>query len=355
MPHPEEAVTGIAADRAKDAASRPVAPSPANAAVLRTAADFVAAIERLGPRGGTLTVGGDADLALGPIDLRGMGRWILQPEAGPATSRPRLRFRPGPIAPNPSARRPSLFTVRSGGLEIQGVDVVLEEAEVPAARAGRRSAIGPGAELTLSRSTVTALQADADVSILAVLGDDGDRALGIDAGPAQFRASDCLLRSGGDVIEVASGRGVQGDAHERRRRLPRRPDPRPRGGAGPRAEGIDLSLRQVTARVAGGLAFLESSAAEPELPAASISARDAILTTDGMSAPLIRVDGQEGLEALRDRVSWEGSGVVYHKIQVYRVDQSARTGRCRRSSTGRRGTSPSRRGTPRRSAETSPS
>ncbi len=90
------------------------------------------------------------------------------------------------------------------------------------------------------------------------------------------------------------------------------------------AEPIRISLAQVTARTAGDSFY--SSAGEPELPVADVRVRDSILATTSKGAPLFRVDGQDSLSALRDRIKWEGQGVAYHQINAYRRDQSAQVG-----------------------------
>ena len=70
----------------------------------------------------------------------------------------------------------------------------------------------------------------------------------------------------------------------------------------------------MTARLSGGLARLESSPGEPELPVAEVVAWDSILATNPEGDPLFRVDGQEAIDGLRDRIRWEGHSVAYHQI-----------------------------------------
>ncbi|MGE3821968.1 MAG: hypothetical protein AB7I30_21350, partial [Isosphaeraceae bacterium] len=40
----------------------------------------------------------------------------------------------------------------------------------------------------------------------------------------------------------------------------------------------------------------------------------------------LRVDGQEGLDTVRDKIDWEGQNNGYHQISTYRRDQSAQLG-----------------------------
>ncbi len=65
---------------------------------------------------------------------------------------------------------------------------------------------------------------------------------------------------------------------------------------------------------------------EPELPVAKVIARDTILATTPDGDPLVRIEGQDGLDTLRDRVPWEGHSVFYHQIDTYRRDQTALSG-----------------------------
>src|SRR4029077_2534228 len=87
-----------------------------------------------------------------------------------------------------------------------------------------------------------------------------------------------------------------------------------------------LSLRQMTVRAAGGLVQLESAPGEPLLPVADVVVKESILATTPEGAPLFRVDGQDSVDALRDRIKWQGQSVAYHLIDVYRRDQTALPG-----------------------------
>ena len=78
--------------------------------------------------------------------------------------------------------------------------------------------------------------------------------------------------------------------------------------------------------MAGGLVLLESAPDEPELPVVEVVARDSIFATTPEGAPLFRVDGQDALTSLHDRIRWEGHAVAYHQIDTYRRDQSAQPG-----------------------------
>ena len=71
---------------------------------------------------------------------------------------------------------------------------------------------------------------------------------------------------------------------------------------------------------------LESATGEPELPVAEVSVHDSVLAGTPQGTPLLRVDGQDTLAALRDRVRWEGRNVAYHQFNTYRRDQSSQVG-----------------------------
>ncbi len=292
--------------------------------MIRTAADFLAAADRLGPRGGTITLAADADLDLPAWQYEGSGRVVIRAEEG--KSRPILRFRPAATAGIRPSRGLAFLTIQRGSVELSGVDILLEAAFAPGSGDWVAFRVAPRADLTLRRATVT-VEGPKSRSTLVEIAIDRDQGdLPNESSLAEIRVTDSLLRGSGDVISlVPSGRvdaeltnvivGAGGTL------LHARGKPR-----SDQSESLRVVLRQVSARLAGGLAFLESSPGEPDLPQLDILARDVVVATDGDEAPLFRVDGQDGLEALRDRIKWDGQGVQYHRIEVYRRDQTARPG-----------------------------
>jgi serine/threonine-protein kinase len=313
------AVTGAAAKPDTDLA-------PAHNLV-RNAQQFLDALNRLGEQGGTIRLAADADFDLGTCELKGTGRWVIQAESGPG--RPRISFQPAAGGASRSASRASLFRLRGGTLELEGIDLLLDNDRSGAQSRSAVFGIWPGTELRLSQCTVTVAGEKPSSAVFAVIAGEGEIEAGVgptDTSAASVRASDSLFRSGGDMIDIAAGRRLDLDmtncvvatsgslAH----------------GHGlaraQTAEPLKLVLRQVIARVAGGLVLLESSPGEPELPVAELIARDSIFATTAEGAPLFRVNGQENLDELRDRVRWEGHGVAYHQIGVYRRDQTAQLG-----------------------------
>ena len=310
--------------------SRPVAAPPAKeaaATAIRTPAAFLAALEALGPRGGTIKIAPDADLALPTAELKGPGRIIIQADDGPG--RPVLRFRPARPDQGRPARKLAMFDIRAGSLDIQGIDLVLATPFAPERGDWCAFRVWAGAELTLSRATVTLEGQGSRSAVVFIPPAEDDLELGPVAAvlnSAQVRVTDSLIRGGGDLLDVAPGRRLEaeftnvvagaGGSLVHGHGLAR----------GQTAEPLRIVLRQVSARLEGGLAYLESAPGEPELPVVEIMARDLIVTTDGDGAPLIRLDGQEELDSLRDRVKWDGSGVHYHQVEIYRRDQTSRPG-----------------------------
>ena len=153
---------------------------------------------------------------------------------------------------------------------------------------------------------------------------------GVELGPeglaARIRVEDSILRSGGELIDVAPGRKAEVElakhAGLHSRKFAPRPRSRPRACPSP----IQLVLRQVTAVSAGGLVALDSSAGRDELPITEIKARDSILSAARSETPLIQVNGQEPIDSVRDPIRWEGHSVAYHFIKTYRRDSSNRAG-----------------------------
>jgi serine/threonine-protein kinase len=303
------------------------APEP-DPAVIRTAEKFLAALKEPGTGSGTIRVAADARWDLPRIAIRNEARWTIRAEPGP--TRPRIRFRPSTTDLETSVSWTSWIDLHKGALQIEGVDLLLARADAP--RSGRWAAfaVRGGTDLSLSNCTVTIEGDDVGSAAVLVSGSEGERVEDGRAAPetasVEIRLTDCLLRSGGDLVEASGGQRLVLDLNNavvstRGSLLHARG--LPRGQAG---EPLQLTLRRVTARTAGGLVLLESSPDEPELPRADVTARDAILDTTHQDTPLFRVEGQDTLAALRDRIQWEGHGVAYHEINAYRRDQTAQVG-----------------------------
>src|SRR5262249_44303122 len=153
-----------------------------------------------------------------------------------------------------------------------------------------------------------------DASATAAAAGTGPGAGAAEPAAARVLLANSLFRAGGDLVEVAAGGRLTldlanvivatGGSLVHANGLPR----------GHAVAPVKLSLRQVTARVVGGLIQLESAPGEPELPLVEVNARDSILATTAQGAPLLQVDGQDELDTLQNRIRWDGLRVAYHQI-----------------------------------------
>ncbi len=320
--------------------SKPAGATPALAAAdpapIRTALQLGEALDRAGPGSKPIVLAADADIVVPAARVRGPATVVIRAERG--ATRPRVRFRPDPADLRASGGWTAWLTLPSGGLRVEGVDVVLVLPTLDAPRGLERPwaafAVGAGGHLALADCTVTIEGAGVRSAVVAVLAGDPGGVDDLDPPPpalaalltARVRIKDCLLRAGDDLVDVAAGRGLELELDNAAVAT---------GGtlvhghglaAGTAAGPIKVALRQVAARLGGGLARLESAPGRPELPLADVVAHETILATNDPDTPLFRVDGQGDLDQLRDRVRWEGRAVAYHQIDTYRRDQSARPG-----------------------------
>ena len=256
----------------------------------------------------------------------------------PGTVRPRLRLSPPEMPPPSPANWIVMLNLRSGSLLLQGLDLVITDQDWP--RGDRLAAIGllPGTELTISDCTLTVAVPRPSASLF-VLQAPADSEPPGPADPAAGRGAviqirDSFLRSGGDGVLVGSGRelslnltnallGTEGSMLHALG-SPRRPP----------ADSPALKVRidQVTAQVKGGLVHLESTPDDPELAPAYFCAENAIVSTTAGDDPLfriegqVRVEGQDQLDPLGDKIRWEARRVAYHRIKTYRRDEIVQTG-----------------------------
>lgn len=302
----------------------PTSPDPTQ---IRSVQAMVEAIAKADPRGSVIKLPSTADWDLPPLEIRGGSTLRIEAEAG--SKRPRLRFRPPVFDAMTAPKWFTLFDLQAGSLQIEGVDLVLPMSLAP--REGRWSvfSVAPGTNLTLLNCTLTIEGEELEsAAVIAGAGpnDPEPGANAPDPTPATVRITDSLIRVGRDVVDVSAGRRVLLDSNNvdfaaggslvHAHGLPR----------GQAVERISVNLRRTSARASGGVLFLESAPGEPELPRAEIKSWDSIFATDADEAPLLRVDSQEGLESVRDKIDWEGQGNGYHQISTYRRDQSAQLG-----------------------------
>ncbi len=334
-PSPPIAVPGSAPPAAPHPAADEAPAVESNPAVLRTAEQLVAALGRPATEGGTLRIVADADWVLTGLQVRTSGRWLLRAE--PGSTRPRLRFRPSPADNRPPAAWSLGIDLRGGALHCEGVDLIMAKDDAPAQGRWSGFGVGPGTELSLTNCTVTieedevvsaalVAQAQTSVQTLPHASDNAKEGPAAELPPARVQLTNSLFRAGGDLVEVAAGGRLTlelnnvivatGGSLVHANGLPR----------GQAVAPLKLGLRQVTARMVGGLLQLESAPGEPELPLVEISARDSILATTAQGAPLLQVDGQDDLSALQNRIRWDGLRVAYHQINAYRRDQTSQVG-----------------------------
>ncbi|MDR3622319.1 MAG: serine/threonine-protein kinase [Paludisphaera borealis] len=295
--------------------------------VIRSAEQFVNVLARHGTKGGVLRIAAGADLELSPVEFNGGAEWRIEAEAG--GHRPRIRFRPPLFAARTASNWTTLLNVQGGKLHLQGLDVLVQDADPEAM--SRIAAVGlvAGASLTLTDCTVTLSGPASSLAVVAVLPSrTSNDALPTDSNkPAVVRIHDSFLRSIGDGFTVASDRRLDCEL----RNVLVATDGSLLHALGctqatRQTPSLTLKLDRVSAMAKGGLVHLESSPDEPELHLAEVQAENSVLSTGSAAGPLFRVDGRESMESLRDRIRWTGDNVGYHQITAYRRDEVAQTG-----------------------------
>ena len=296
--------------------------------LFKSAEEFLKALRKSSGKGETLRISADADWQLPASNLAGSGSWTIRAEPGP--SRPKVRFLPSPsdLAKLKDGIKPAWLTILTGSLRLEGVDVIVLT-DLSVKPDGRSAfALGAGSDLSLSDCTVTVEGDYPDRAAIRVV--PGDRLVQklaeADPFPATVRLKNSLLRSGGDLIDVAPDQSLDLEVDNAvisttGSLVHGRP-----ASKGSEAKTLKLTFRQVSARVAGGIVQLDSSPEAPEPPFAEIIARNSIFATTAQGDPLIRIDGQDDPEAIRGRVHWDGHNVAYHRINTYRRDQVRKLG-----------------------------
>jgi serine/threonine-protein kinase len=288
-------------------------------------AEWTDALARIESTGGTILLDVNEELELPAWSYRGSGRCTIQ-AANPQVSLPRLRLRPPLEAP--AARRKACLRVESGRLEFVGVHLILPRVQALRETSIALVRIDPGATLVCERSTLT-LEGDSPESTLFAL-ETGEE-LGGNRGPQDragslLKLSDCLLRSGGDVVDIAGSRRIDGQftncviasagAFWRGHGLARAEELEP----------ASLNLDRCLSRSYGGLVALQSGPGAPALPRIDLSVRDSILSTTREGEALFRIESQDDRAVPGNQIQWEGRSVFYHRIETYRRDQSAQPG-----------------------------
>jgi serine/threonine-protein kinase len=310
------------APESRPAQDRDVRPEGRPAAV-RTRAEWLAAIAELSGRGGVIRLASDARLALATTEVPRGGRWIVQAE--PGASRPRIRLASEVDAARVGDDSPPLFRLAAGAaLELRDVDLVIDVTEQPTGWSGAGLLLGAGSDLSLIRCTLTLVPGIEPVGDSPALLRVGPTGPSSSSSPVTIRVEDCFLRTGGsfvvdpaavrlDVTVTGSVVLAAGVAFEVTG-----------ASGGPTASDRSrVTLRQSLVRAAGGLARLRGRVGRSDPPLLEVSARDTILATTPRGDPLLRIEGRDDTDTPRDRVLWDGRGVVYHLIEVYRLDETA--------------------------------
>jgi serine/threonine-protein kinase len=300
---------------------------------IRSPEQFLTMLSRLGRQGGTLRIAAGADLDLPAIQLEGSGK--IQITAATSGRRPRLRFRPAVDLQRSPAEWNLMFNIRSGSLQLQGIDLVINEQEI--ARADRLGAIGllPGTELSMTDCTITLAANRPSASLFVAqsvaAGARNNATVDNPSSPsAVVRIRDSLLRSGGEAVTVAPGRKIDvqlantlvsteasflrafGEARSGRADSPT----------------VKIRLEQVMVMSRGGLVHLDGTKNpdEPLLPFAAVEVENSVLSSGNRDVPLCRLDGVDQADDFIDKIHWAARKVAYDRIQTYRRDEVHQTG-----------------------------
>src|SRR5262249_27921759 len=142
---------------------------------------------------------------------------------------------------------------------------------------------------------------------------------------------DGLIRSGGDAITVAGGCRLELNLHNAMGATEGSPLPSFGGvcdatRAPARTPSPGLPMDRGSPPGQGGIVFLQTTPEEPEMASVAIRAAHSVVSTVTGDHPLFRLEGQDELEPLRDKIRWEGHNVAYHRIKTYRRDEIVQTG-----------------------------
>lgn len=330
-PGPETGVQDPTSPTRREITGRPDPPKPPpetenlDRSLVRNAGELRRVLAREDAPGDPIRLAAGSTLALNPQRIRGKGRWVVKGSSA-GSPRPTIRLLRG-ITTDSEGR--SLFHLEpSASLELRDLDVVVEGTSQQTSSPVAGFVLAPGSYLNLVGCTVTVIGGVRPAAVVRVVSPQttpGNRAEET-ATVTSVRATDCLIRSRNDVVDIAPGTGVKlwfensvigaggalANGHGQSRDL---------------LQGqVDLEMNRCTTRTAGGLVVLESTPSEPTLPVAEARIRDSILATGLDRGPLLRVNGQDALEAGGDRIRWQGNSVAYHQIDTYRRDQTSQPG-----------------------------
>ena len=290
-------------------------------------------LRHLGDRDISLRIGAGVELELPTVVLGPGADRRIQISGEPGGTRPRLRFRPASMTGASAAGWTSLLSLRSGSLRLEGLDLVVPEPETLPADRLAAIALAPGSDVRLVDCTVTLAVGRTTAAAIVVHSPpdmQGRRYKGVEGSPAVVEVRDSLIRSGGDAVTVANGCRIELKLHDAMiategSLLHASGSVRDAPKATP-APSLGLHLDRVSARVKGGLVHLQTTMEEPEMASVVVQATHSILSTVTGDQPLFRLEGQDQLEQLRDKIRWEGQNVAYHRIKTYRRDEIVQAG-----------------------------
>jgi serine/threonine-protein kinase len=314
---------------------RPAEPVASDEDVVRSAEQFLAMFRALGGKGGSLRIASGADLELPGLVVETTPANPVQVVAEPGNVRPRLRFRPAPMPGEFPTEWIGLFSLRSGSLRLQGLDLIVPEPEALPVDRLAAITVTPGAELVMTDCTITLSTRRPAASALAVNASqvvpDRERPAADAARAAVIELRNGFVRSAGDAVTVSGGCGLvlkledvmvatEGSlVHALGSVRPAAADAVP-------PPALSVRIDRIAARVKGGLVHLQTTPEQPVMPSVDIRAASAIVSTVTGDDPLFRLEGQDQLEELRDRIRWEGHNVAYHRIKTYRRDEIVQAG-----------------------------
>jgi serine/threonine-protein kinase len=329
-PMPEPIVEEKTKDLAATPAPRAAEPRFSDEDVIRSAEQFLTMLRHQGDRDVSLRIGAGVDIELPTVPLGPGTGHRIQISGEPGATRPRLRFHPSSMAGATPAEWTSLLSLRSGSLRLQGLDLVVREPETLPADRLAAIALVPGSDVTLLDCTVTLAVGRSTSAAIVVHAPPpvaGRRSNGAEAGPAALvEIRDALIRSGGNAVTVADGCLLELNLHDAMvategSLLHALGSTRDATRQATQARSLGLRMDRVSARVKGGLVYLQTTPEEPEMASVDIRAAHSILSTVTGDHPLFRLEGQDHLEQLRDKIRWEGQNIAYHRIKTYRRDE----------------------------------
>ncbi|MHB1558618.1 MAG: serine/threonine-protein kinase [Isosphaeraceae bacterium] len=300
---------------------------------------FLAMLRGLEGRGGTIRIASGVDLDLPSVAVETTASSPLMIAGEPGRPRPRLRLRPSPMTGESPTEWTGLFNLRAGSLRLSGLDIVVTEPETGTADRQAAVALSPGTTLSIADCTITVPMRRPLATAVVVRPPsppETDRVAQEPTTPAAratVELRNTLIRSGGDAVTVLGGTRVALSltnvmAAAEGSLLHALGSARPIAGAGGDAPSAAVTVRieRVVARTRGGLVYLQTSREQPAMATVDIRAANSIVSTVSGDDPLFRLEGQDQIEELRDRLRWEAHNVAYHRIKTYRRDEIVQSG-----------------------------